>query len=106
MIDRNSLTAIIVGVCIVNGIFSPYLAIALQVVPILMPEMFPKTVEWALFFSSIFVSSATLIFGGVPAALYERFFAGDENSLASMWIWLGAATLLSLPALETIHKVL
>ena len=51
MIDRNSLTAIIVGVCIVNWIFSPYLAIALQVVPILMPEMFPKTVEWALFFS-------------------------------------------------------
>jgi len=106
MIDRGILFPIIIGVCIVNGIFSPYLAIALQVVPILMPEMFPKNVHWALFFSSVFVSSATLLAGGVPAALYERFFAPDERSVASMWIWLGAATLLSLPALETINKAL
>lgn len=106
MIDRNALFTIVIGVCIVNGIFSPYLSIALQVVPVLMPEMFPKTAHWALFFSSVFVSSATLLAGGVPAALYERFFEDDETSVASMWIWLGAATLLSLPALETIHKVL
>jgi hypothetical protein len=106
MIDRNILFTIIIGICIGNGIFSPYLAIALQIVPILMPEMFPKTVHWALFFSSVFVSSATLLAGGVPAALYERFFASDEKSVASMWIWLSAVTLLSLPALETINKVL
>lgn len=106
MIDRNILFTVIIGVCIVNGIFSPYLAIALQVVPILMPEVFPKTIHWALFFSSVFVSSATLLAGGVPAALYERFFESEEKSVASMWVWLAAAALLSLPALENIYNAL
>ena len=87
--DRQSLLPVILGVCVVNGIFSPYLNIAVAVAAVLMPELFPRTVEWVLFWSSILLSTATLLLSGVPAALYERFVEGE--SLASMWIWLAGA---------------
>lgn len=106
MIDRSTLLPVVVGICMANGIFSPYLAVALQIVPVIMPEAFPKTAEWALFFSSIFVSTGTLLLAGVPAAIYERFAQPGEESAASTWIWLMGATLLSLPALDTIQQVL
>lgn len=106
MIDRGTLLPVVVGVCMANGIFSPYLAVALQIVPVIMPEAFPKTAEWALFFSSIFVSTGTLLLSGVPAALYERFAAPPQESAAPTWIWLMGATVLSLPALETINQLM
>ena len=102
MLDRNMLFTTVIGLSIVNGLFSPYLAIAVQVVPALMPELFPKTVGWMLFFSSLFVSSATLLGSGVPAALYERMMDASEESTGSMWVWLTAAVLMSLPALSNI----
>lgn len=105
MIDRNFLLTTVIGLSIVNGMISPYLVVALQIVPVLMPELFPKTVGWALFFSSLFVSSATLLGSGVPAALYERLIDRNETSLASMWIWVAGAVLLSLPAIENLGKM-
>lgn len=95
--ERQSLLPLILGVCVVNGIFSPYLNLAVAVAAVLMPELFPRTVEWVLFWSSILLSSATLLFSGVPAALYERFVEND--SLASMWIWLAGAGVLTLPVI-------
>jgi hypothetical protein len=97
MLDRQTLLLIVIGVCIVNGIFSPYLTIAIPVSAALMPELFPRTVEWVLFWGSIFLSSATLIFSGVPAALYERFIERDPDNEISMWIWLAGALVLTLP---------
>jgi hypothetical protein len=104
--DRRGLLLVVVGICVVNGMFSPYLAIALQISPILMPEMFPRTVGWALFFSSIIVSTATLLVSGVPAALYDRLVRPADNSTASMWIWISGATVMSLPALENVGRTL
>jgi hypothetical protein len=95
--ERQSLVPLILGVCVVNGIFSPYLNLAVAVAAVLMPELFPRTVEWVLFWSSILLSTATLLFSGVPAALYERFVEGE--SLASMWIWLAGAGVLTLPVI-------
>jgi hypothetical protein len=94
--DRQTLMIVILVLCMVNGIFSPYLKIALPVAIALMPELFPRTIEWVLFWSSILLASATLLFTGVPAALYERLV--DSESAASMWIWLAGAALLTLPA--------
>jgi heme/copper-type cytochrome/quinol oxidase subunit 3 len=105
VLDRRGLLNLVASVCVVNGIFSPYLAIALQIAPILMPEMFPRTVGWSLFFSSIIVSTATLLLSGIPAALYERFLETDERSPASMWIWFGAALLLTWPAVQNLSGI-
>ena len=100
MIDRHTLLLVVLGECVVNGIFSPYLKIAIPITAALMPELFPRTVEWVLFWSSVFLATATLLFSGVPAALYERLVARDSESTASMWIWFAGATALSLPAAQ------
>jgi hypothetical protein len=100
MPDRQTLLLMVIGLCLVNGIFSPYLNIAVPVTAALMPELFPRTAEWVLFWSSILLSTATLLFSGVPAALYERFAGEPGESVVSMWIWLGGAALLSLPAVS------
>ncbi len=102
VLDRKGLLNLVCSICVVNGIFSPYLAIALQIAPILMPEMFPRTVGWSLFFSSIIVSTGTLLLSGIPAALYERFFETDEENPASMWIWFAAAIVLTIPAIRNL----
>jgi hypothetical protein len=100
MLDRQTLFPVVIGLCIVNGIFSPYLRVAIPITAVLMPELFPRTVEWVLFWSSVLVASATLLLSGVPAALYERLVDHDAESTVSMWIWLSGAALLSLPAVQ------
>ena len=106
MISRNTLFSLVVLVCIINGMLSPWLVIALQIVPILMPELFPRTVGWALFFSSIFVATGTLFGSGIVAALYERFIDGSRQNTTSMWIWLIVAAFISFQALESVNKLL
>jgi hypothetical protein len=102
MLDRQTLFPVVLGVCIVNGIFSPYLRLAIPITAVLMPELFPRTIEWVLFWSSVLLASATLLFSGVPAALYERLVEGRPESVASMWIWLAGAAILSLPATRVV----
>ena len=100
MMDRQTLLLIVLGVCLVNGIFSPYLNVAVPVTAALLPELFPRTVEWVLFWSSILLSTATLLFSGVPAALYQRLVEREGESTVSMWIWLAGALALSLPVVR------
>ena len=100
MFDRQTLFLFVLGLCVVNGIFSPYLKVAIPVSAVLMPELFPRTLEWVLFWSSIMLSSATLLFSGIPAALYERMVERNAESTASMWIWFAGAGLLTLPAIQ------
>lgn len=98
--DRNFLLVTTVGLSILNGLFSPFLVIALPIAAVLMPEMFPRSVGWVLFFSSLLVASATLLIGGVPAALYERIAKPPPDSNVAAMIWLASAALLALPALR------
>jgi hypothetical protein len=99
MLDRQNLFLMVLGLAIINGIFSPFLTIAIPVSAVLMPEIFPRTLQWVLFWSSILLASATLLFSGVPAALYERLVERGSGGTTSMWIWLAGAAALSLPTL-------
>ena len=96
--DRQTLLLLVVGVCIVNGMFSPLVVVSWRIAAVLMPELFPRTQEWVLFWGSVLLASATLLFSGVPAALYERLAGRDSSGTGSMWIWLAGAVVLSLPA--------
>ena len=97
--DRQFLFFTIVGISVVNGLFSPFLAVAIPIATVLMPEIFPRSVGWVLFFSSLLVASATLLFAGVPAALAERVVARDRDSDGPTFVWLAGVVLLSLPAI-------
>lgn len=100
--DRNFLLFVVVGISVLNGLFSPVLVIAMPIAAVLMPEAFPKSVGWVLFFSSLLVASGTLLFSGVPAALYERLIDRGRGSPTAMWIWIAGAALLAVPALRFI----
>ena len=56
-------------------------------------------------FASLMVSTATIILGGIPAAIYERFIgAKDDSTEASLWIWLAGTALLTLPAIGNFFR--
>lgn len=100
--DRNLALFIVVGISILNGLFSPFLVVALPIAAVLMPEVFPRSVGWVLFFSSLLVASATLLVSGVPAALYERLVERGRERGIAMIVWLAGAALLALPALRNL----
>lgn len=102
VLDRHMLFTLVIGVAVVNGIFSPYLNIAVPITAVLMPEMFPRNPSWVLFFSSILVASATLLFAGVPAAILERLMGETPEATLPMWTWLALAIVLTLPALPNL----
>ncbi|MGE5145723.1 MAG: hypothetical protein ACM3N5_03190 [Candidatus Eiseniibacteriota bacterium] len=103
--DRQSLLVIVLVVSVVNGIFSPAVGIALPLAVVWLPDFLPHEPSWAFYFSSLLISSATLLLSGVPAALYERTVDRDGTSLISMYIWLAGAVFLSLPALNTLGRL-
>lgn len=104
-LDRQTLAMITAGICVINGIFSPYLNIAIPITTALLPELFPKTAGWVLFFSSIMVATATLLTSGIPAALYERSVGRDPQDDVPGWIWLVGAAVLTLPALNIVTNL-
>ncbi len=82
----------------INGIFSPWLVGMFPFVFVLMPAFFLTSLSVLLFLSSILFATITLILGGIPAALYERWTGQTESSEVSMWLWLAGVGLLTLPA--------
>jgi hypothetical protein len=52
------------------------------------------------------VSTATLILGGIPAAIYERVQGiKEDSSEVSLWIWLAGTAILALPAAGNFLKI-
>jgi hypothetical protein len=86
---------------VVNGLFNQlFLLFALLHVQILSPALLFGSTALTLMFSSLMVSTATIILGGIPAAIYERVTGAKEDSTeVSLWIWLAGTALLTLPAM-------
>lgn len=89
----------LLGVTLINGFVSPVLPLVLIMAPVWLPEFAPHNQISVLYGSSLIVSVSTLILSGVPAALFERITGRQDTDQTSMWIWLGAAVLLTLPGL-------
>lgn len=99
--DRNLYYIAIAFFGVVNGLFNQlWVLFALIHVQILAPALLFGSVPLTLMFSSLMVSTATIILGGIPAAIYERFVgAEDDSTEASLWIWLAGTAILTLPAI-------
>jgi hypothetical protein len=99
--DRTFYFVAIAFFGMVNGLFNQvWLVFALIHMQILAPALLFGSVPLTLMFASLMVSTATIIIGGIPAALYERITAAkDDSTDASLWIWLAATALLTLPAM-------
>ena len=84
----------------INGLFNQdWLLIALIPMQVLAPALLFGSVPLTLMFSSLMVSTATIILAGIPASIYERVVGARADSTeASLWIWLAGTALLTLPA--------
>ncbi len=85
----------------INGMFNQlWLWFALIPMQILAPALVFGSVPLTLMFSSLMVSTATIILAGIPAAVYERFVGAKEDSTdGSLLIWLAGTAILTAPAL-------
>ena len=105
--DRQYYYIAIAFFCMINGLFNQVaLLFTILHMQVLAPALLFGSTGLTLLFSSLMVSTATIILGGIPAAIYERFAGtGDESSELSMWIWLAGTALLTLPAIGNFFAV-
>jgi hypothetical protein len=105
--DRNLYYVGIAFFGMINGIFNQlFLLFALIHLQVLAPALLFGSLPLTLMFASLMVSTATIILGGIPAALYERFVdAKDDSTEASMWIWLAGTGILTIPAIGNFIKI-
>jgi hypothetical protein len=84
----------------INGLFNQaWVPFGYLFAKILAPALLFGSESLALMFASLMVSTATIILGGIPAALYEHYVgAKDDSTEVSLWIWLACTALLTLPA--------
>ncbi len=85
----------------INGLFNQVaLLFALIHMQVLAPSLLFGSTSLTLMFSSLMVSTATIILAGIPAAIYERYVgAKDDSTVTSLWIWLAGTAILTLPAM-------
>ena len=105
--DRNLYYVAIAFFGMINGLFNQaWLLFALSHVQILAPVLLFGSTGLTLMFSSLMVSTATIILGGIPAAIYERLVGAAEDSTeASLWIWLAGTAILTIPAIGNFLKI-
>ncbi|HWL73365.1 MAG TPA: hypothetical protein VNQ74_05805 [Burkholderiaceae bacterium] len=90
----------------INGIFNQlWLIFALVYVQTFAAPLLFGSVSLTLMFASLMVSTATVILGGIPAAIYERVTGASDSNDASLWIWLAGTALLTLPAAGNFLKI-
>lgn len=102
--QRNALVPIL-AVAIINGIFSPWVLVIFVLYPIWFPSWAPAWAQLVYMASALILSTLTIMFAGVPAALYERL-APAAKPLVTDVIWLSGVVLLTLPALPNVLKAL
>jgi hypothetical protein len=105
--DRNLYYVAIAFFGMINGLFNQgWLLFALLHVQILAPALLFGSTSLTLLFSSLMVSTATIILGGIPAAIYERFAGvADDSTEVSLWIWLAGTGILTIPAIGSFLQI-
>ena len=88
----------VLGVAMLNGLFSPALRIVVLFSPVWYPALLPQTASLLFLLSSLLVATFTLMIAGVPAAIYERLSGMRESDFVSMGIWLVGVLILTAPA--------
>jgi hypothetical protein len=105
--DRNFYYVGIAFFGMINGLFNQALVpFAYLFSKVLAPGLFFGSDSLALMFASLMASTATIIVGGIPAAIYERFIgAKDDSTEASLWIWLAGTAILTIPAIGNFFQI-
>jgi hypothetical protein len=90
----------------INGMFHPLRVVSYVFSKVLMTEPLFGSEALIFYFSSLMLATATIIVGGIPAAIYERIVGAKEDSTtASLWIWLAGTAILALPAMGSFLRI-
>jgi hypothetical protein len=104
--NRNFYYVAIAFFGMINGLFNQtWLLFALIHMQILAPALLFGNVPLTLMFASLMVSTATIILGGIPAAIYERATTSAETNEVSLWIWLAGTAILTIPAVGNFFNI-
>jgi len=105
--DRNLYYVAIAFFGMINGLFNQALVpFAYLFAKVLAPALLFGSESLTLMFASLMASTATIIVGGVPAAIYERYVgAKDDSTEVSLWIWLAGTGILTLPAVGNFFDI-
>src|ERR1044072_9322432 len=105
--DRNFYYIGIAFFGMINGLFNQALMpFAYLFAKVLAPGLLFGSESLTLLFASLMASTGTVVAGGIPAALYERFIgAKDDSTEASLWIWLAGSAILTLPAVGNFFQI-
>lgn len=90
----------------INGVFNPLFVLAYIWANVFMSVPLFGNDNLIIYFASLMLSTATVILGGIPAAIYERL-AGvkDDSTVTSLWIWLAGTAVLTTPAIPNFIKI-
>jgi hypothetical protein len=104
--ERNAYYVGIAFFGMINGIFNPLLVFAYVWSKVLVSYVLFEVEALIFYFAALMLSTATIILGGIPAAIYERF-AGikDDSTIVSLWIWLAGTAILTIPAIGDFLKI-
>lgn len=90
----------------VNGMFNPLTLFSFIFSSHFMAAPLFGSAGLVFYFSSLMLSTATVILGGIPAAIYERYIgAKDDSTEASLFIWLAGTAILTIPAIGNFLKI-
>jgi hypothetical protein len=97
--DRNFYYIGIAFFGMVNGLFNQALVpFAYLFAKVLAPALLFGSESLTLVLASLMASTATIIVGGIPAAIYEHVIGAKDSTDTSLWIWLAGTALLTLSA--------
>ena len=96
----------VLGIAMLNGLFSPALRIVVLFAPVWYPALLPQVASLLFLLSSLLVATFTLMIAGVPAAIYERLSGTADSDAVSMGIWLLGVLILTAPAVANMLAAL
>lgn len=100
--SREQLVVLVALTCILNGIFSPWVFVAVGFAPAWLPSFIPYEPGALFYGASLLISTMTLLVSGLPAALAERLLPGEIGPVGALWIWLAAALVMTIPAIQAV----
>ena len=104
--DRNFYFIGIAFFGMINGIFNPLMAFAYVFSKVLMNVPLFGSESLFFYFAAMMLSTATIILGGIPAAIYERVKGiTDDSTEVSLWLWLAGTAILTLPAVGNFLQI-
>ena len=95
---RHQVFALVLGLCAINGIFSPFVFTVANFNILWAPLWLPANASLLFYLSSLIVATSALLLSGVPAAVTERLAPALRGSVTVAWVWAAGAAILCFPA--------